>query len=59
MDQPNADGDVPDEKAVGLERKEPETQKDNGPAFVIKARQVPPKAFQIRRDDAEKNGGMC
>ena len=52
-DQHDADGDIPEEKAV--EPREPETEKLE-PMMVIKTWQPPPRAFQIRKEDAEKHG---
>ncbi len=43
-------------KAVDFENKEPEIQEDKGLALVVKTRQVPPRAFQVRRGDAKKHG---
>ena len=50
-DQHDADGDIPEEKVV--ESREPELEKLE-PKMVIKTRQPPPRAFQIRKEDAEK-----
>ena len=54
-----ADGDVPEEQLVDPEvpmvpDRVPEC--GLGPAAVVKFRKAPPRAFQIRREDAEKHG---
>ena len=52
-DQHDADGDIPDEKEVDVENFEVEKKE---PMMVIKTRQLAPRAFQIRKEDAEKHG---
>ncbi len=41
--EPETEGKLDDDK--------PEISEDKGPAIVIKTRKVPPRAFQIRKDD--------
>ena len=52
-DQHDADGDIPEEKVV--ESREPELEKLE-PKMVIKTWEPIPRAFQIRKEDAEKHG---
>ena len=58
----NADGDIPEEQLVEAEglmdhvRGPGEGLESGGPATVVKVRKAPPRAFQIRREDAEKHG---
>ena len=53
-DQQDADGDIPEEKSVeGKIRAEP---LEEYPTVVISTRRIPPRAFQIRKEDAEKYG---
>jgi hypothetical protein len=54
-DQEDADGDIPEEKAVEAEAKETEAG-NREPTIVVKTRRPPPRAFQIRKEDAEKYG---
>ena len=51
-DQHDADGDIPDEKEVDAENFEVEKKE---PMMVIKTRQLAPRAFPIRKEDAEKH----
>ena len=63
-DDDQADGEIPEEQLVepgqaggGDEREEGlEQAGDAGQAIVVKTRKAPPRAFQIRREDAEKHG---
>ncbi len=53
-DQTEADGDIPDEKAV-----EPTVHQgpvEAPPLVVVTTRKVPARAFQIRNEDAERHG---
>ena len=54
-DQQDADGDIPEEAAVNVEPRRTEDDA-RGPEIVVKTRQVPPRAFQIRKEDAERHG---
>ena len=54
-DHPGADGDIPEEKVVdgkpvGL------ASEAHPPPVVVCTRKVPPRAFQIRKEDAERHG---
>ena len=54
-DHPGADGDIPEEKVVdgkpgGL------ASEAHPPPVVVCTRKVPPTAFQIRKEDAERHG---
>ena len=52
-----ADGDIPEDKAVDVETEAgPERNGQAVPPVIVKTRQVAPRAFQIRKDDAEKFG---
>ena len=53
-DQLDADGDIPEEKAV--ESAVREGPLGAPPAMVIRTRKLPPRAFQIRKEDAEQHG---
>ena len=57
-DQVDADGDIPEEKAV--QPKDIQHEAPHGlpqePVIVLRTRKVPPRAFQIRKEDAEKHG---
>ena len=56
-DHPEADGDILEEKVVEADAEgvQPETD-TQVPPIVVKTQQVPPRAFQIRKEDAEKHG---
>jgi hypothetical protein len=56
-----ADGDIPEEQLVEPEALGPVHPElgpvhEGGPATVVKFRKPPPRAFQIRKEDAEKHG---
>ena len=52
-----ADGDIPEDKAVDVEHGVVlERTGQAVPPVVVKTRQVAPRAFQIRNEDAEKYG---
>ena len=53
-DQPEADGEIPEDQAV--EAKPVDEQAVQEPRTVVKMKQPPPRAFQIRKEDAEKHG---
>ena len=56
-DHPEADGDIPEDKVVEADAGVEVPKMDsNLPPIVVKTRQKPPRAFQIRREDAEKHG---
>ena len=54
-DHTGADGDIPEEKIVDVRPSElvPESRL---PPLLVCTRKVPPRAFQIRKDDAELHG---
>ena len=53
-DHQDADGDIPEEKSV----ENPTSARASGgiPKVVISTRRVPPRSFQIRKEDAEVRG---
>jgi hypothetical protein len=56
-DHPEADGDIPEEEVVEADAEAVKPGADTQiPPVVVKTRQVPPRAFQIRKEDAEKHG---
>jgi hypothetical protein len=54
-EDPQADGDIPEDNAVEPEAL-PQTSRGNSSGIVIKVRSLPPRSFQIRKEDAEKHG---
>jgi hypothetical protein len=54
----NADGDIPEEQLVDPQNQEVPRPVGNllGEGIVVKTRQTAPRAFQIRKEDAEKHG---
>jgi hypothetical protein len=50
-----ADGDIPEDNAVEPEAL-PETSRGNSSGIVVKMKTLPPRNFQIRKEDAEKHG---
>ena len=54
--QPDADGDIPEDKAVEPRTMEEPRIAETGPRIEIKVREPPPRAFQIRKEDAERHG---
>ena len=59
QDDPDADGDVPDGKAVGprrLERQELTENDDEEKENLIRKKYVAPRRFKITKEDAEAHG---
>jgi hypothetical protein len=54
-DHPDADGDIPEEKAVDAEPGR-ERRQDEERTIIVGTRQVAPRAFYIRKEDAEVHG---
>ena len=54
-DDPDADGEIPEEKAVGPEQREKQAVVE-GSEELMEKRYVAPRAFKISRADAEKHG---
>jgi hypothetical protein len=50
-----ADGDIPEDNAVEPEAL-PETSRGDSSGIVVKVKSLPPRNFQIRKEDAEKHG---